>query len=233
MLAFDTDLAPIVGQQITLSPGASADTHARVDLLLARAAAPFVSEVLGGNTTECDVVVKGVVGGEARGWRYDAATAMFESDRAGEAAMDDPTLRALAEQAGQELTYTCHTPGAGLRAGLDRDGDGAYDRDELDAGTEPDNPGSILGACNDGIDNDGDGTIDGGDVGCDGTTANIENPGCNDGYDNNNDGLIDLMDPTCMSASGVELVPEPASVAALLALVLSFGVLGRRRVSNA
>ena len=57
VLAFDTNLAPIVGQQVTLSsdvnnPGA----NNRVTLLLARAAAG-----------ECDVVVKTVLAGQERG----------------------------------------------------------------------------------------------------------------------------------------------------------------------
>src|SRR5262249_4570653 len=39
--------------------------------------------------------------------------------------------------AGQELTYTCVPPGSGIRMGIDRDEDGLFDRDELDAGTDP------------------------------------------------------------------------------------------------
>ncbi len=48
MLAFDSNLAPIVGQQVTLTAGSGADVHARIDLLEARAAAG-----------ECDLVVHG------------------------------------------------------------------------------------------------------------------------------------------------------------------------------
>ena len=59
MLAFDTDLAPIVGQQITLTSTNSVLAGQRIDLLLQRAAATFTSKVLGGTTTECEVVVKG------------------------------------------------------------------------------------------------------------------------------------------------------------------------------
>jgi hypothetical protein len=92
---------------------------------------------------------------------------------------------------------------------LDRDEDGELDSDERDAGTNPGNAGSVLGACNDGIDNDGDGNVDwnGGplsepaDPGCASETANIENPECDDGFDNDNDGTADLFDAHCASAS--------------------------------
>ncbi|MEO6029341.1 MAG: hypothetical protein ABIR79_20955, partial [Candidatus Binatia bacterium] len=142
MMAFDSDIAPIVGQQITLTSTNGAVTNPRVDLLLQRAAVPFVSKVLGGNVTECDVVVKGTVAGEARGWvRNSGGT--FTSDRGAEAALSDAALRALSAVVGQELTYTCVPPGSGTRIGIDRDLDGHRDRDELDAGSDPADPGSI------------------------------------------------------------------------------------------
>jgi hypothetical protein len=55
-------------------------------------------------------------------------------------------VRALANTPGQELTFTCVPPGSGERIGVDRDEDGFYDRDELDAGTDPANPDSFPGA---------------------------------------------------------------------------------------
>ena len=145
MLAFDSDLAPIVGQQITLTSSNSAAAGPRIDLLLQRAGATFTSKVLGGTTTECDVVVKGNVAGAARGWlRTSAGT--FRSDRASEPLLNDVSLRALAATAGQELTYTCVPPGSGTRIGIDRDLDTYYDRDELDAGTDPANPSDYPGS---------------------------------------------------------------------------------------
>ena len=128
MLAFDTNLAPIVGQQITLTDTNGGVADPRIDVLVARAA-----------VGECDLIVKGSVAGEARGWVRDAG-GQFLSDRASEAPSSDSALRAQAAIAGQELTYTCVPPGEGTRAGIDRDVDGYLDRDELDAGSDPADP---------------------------------------------------------------------------------------------
>jgi hypothetical protein len=129
VFAFDSNFAPIVGQQITLTSTNAATAGPRVDLLVARAAAG-----------ECDVVVKGTIDGEPRGFQR-LGSGDFKPDRAAEAPLGDAALRALADTAGQELTYTCVPPGSGKRIGIDRDADAALDGDELDAGT---NPGSNL-----------------------------------------------------------------------------------------
>jgi YVTN family beta-propeller protein len=138
VLAFDTTFAPIVGQQVTLTPDSTSDpaVDARIDLLRQRADTAFalVDQPL---ARECDLVVKGNVAGIPRGYLFDPATDLFRSDRALEAALGDTALRALAESDGQELTYTCVPPGSGLRIALDRDGDSFFDRDELDAGSDP------------------------------------------------------------------------------------------------
>ncbi|HEV7733974.1 MAG TPA: hypothetical protein VGR62_17520 [Candidatus Binatia bacterium] len=131
MFEFDANLKPAVGQQITLDDGNAATVGPRVDLLLGR---DF--------TGDCQVVVKGTIDGEQRGFlRLAAGT--FQSDRAAEPAHSDAAVRALAGVAGQALTYTCVPPGEGTRIGVDRDGDGYFDRDELDAGSDPANAASI------------------------------------------------------------------------------------------
>src|SRR5262245_57284019 len=130
MFAFDSNLKPIVGQQTTLTSTNAATVGPRVDLLIQRAAAG-----------DCDVVVKGTLSGEQRG-AVRLASGQFRRDRAGEPLLSDAQLRALAT-AGQELTYTCVPPGDGTRIGIDRDGDGFFDRDELDAGSDPADPASI------------------------------------------------------------------------------------------
>ena len=232
MLAFDSDLPPIAGQQVTLGPGADVAIHDRVTLLIERASAPFVSKHLGGETRECDLIARGRLGGETRAFLYEPDLGRFVTDRAAEAPLADAALRALAEEPLQELTYTCVPAGSGRRAALDRDRDGVRDGDERDAGTDPANPGSVVGACSDGIDNDGDGLADLADGGCASAAASIENPQCDDGFDNDNDSLVDLLDPDCGSASGVEFVPEPGRAAAGLAILAAAAAWGWRRRST-
>jgi YVTN family beta-propeller protein len=139
ILAFDTTFAPIVGQQVTLTSTNAAAVGDRIGLMIARAMTSFTLVGQPG-ARECDLVVKGTVAGEARGYLMNGATGQFQSDRAAEPTLSDAQLRALAGTAGQELTYTCAPPGSGTRMALDRDGDGIFDRDELDAGSDPADP---------------------------------------------------------------------------------------------
>jgi cysteine-rich repeat protein/YVTN family beta-propeller protein len=140
MHEFPSNLLPIVGQQITRRAGAPAAVETRLDLLVARA-----------DLGECDLTVKGTVAGEARGWQRSGG--VFLPDRSAEPSISDAGLRALANTAGQELTYTCTPPGSGRRVGIDRDLDGYFDRDELDAGSDPADAASIPGeaVCGDGV----------------------------------------------------------------------------------
>ena len=130
MLQFDNDIAPIVGQQVTLNATNSVVAGPRIDLMIARAAASFTSLLLDGVTTECELVVKGTVGGAAHGWTR-LASGMFQrdDDPAQSALVDDPTQRGLATSEGP-LTYTCVAPGSGIRAGIDRDLDTVLDADD-------------------------------------------------------------------------------------------------------
>jgi YVTN family beta-propeller protein len=114
VLAFDTDLAPIVGQQVTLTSTNGVAVNPRIDLLVARAQAPFTSKVLGGNVRECDLVAKVAFGGRVHGYSYDVASGMWMPDD-GSANVADSQLRARAATAGQEVTYTAVPPGSGRR----------------------------------------------------------------------------------------------------------------------
>ncbi len=103
MLAFDSNLAPIVGQQITLTQSNGDLVSQRIDLLEARAEA-----------RECELVVKGRVGGDAAGFLYQNDGTFLRS-RSTDPPISDSDLRALAGSAGGELTFTCCPPGTGAR----------------------------------------------------------------------------------------------------------------------
>jgi YVTN family beta-propeller protein len=117
MMAIDSDLAPIVGQQVTLTATNAAAAAPRIDLLLQRAQAPFVSKELGGATTECALVARVVEGGVSRGLVYNPATRVFAASDGSQ--RSDAAVRALATVAGQEVTYTCTPPGSGPRIAFD------------------------------------------------------------------------------------------------------------------
>ena len=129
LLAFDTDLAPIVGQQVTLTSTNPATVGPRIDLLIERAQTDFIL-LNHQRPTECDLIVKGTINGKARGWVMNNSTGMFTSDRADEPPLTDIELREFSAQQGQELTYTCVPPGSGWRMGVDRNNDGISDGSE-------------------------------------------------------------------------------------------------------
>lgn len=109
MLAFDSDLAPVVGQQVTLDATNAAVVAPRIDLLRARALTGFVSKAVGGNVTECELVVRGVVGSRATTFVLKS-DGTYARDDAG-TAISEASLRDLARTPGQQLTYTCMPPG--------------------------------------------------------------------------------------------------------------------------
>lgn len=120
IFAFDTVLAPVVGQQVTLCETCPVETLQRLDTLVQRAA-------VSGPLPECDLVVKGVWNGEARGaLRLEGGR--FQSDRLVEL-LTLAELQALGQAGGNHLTFTCAPPNSGRRMGIDRDLDGVLDRD--------------------------------------------------------------------------------------------------------
>jgi len=125
MLAFPTNLAPIVGQQITLGAANSPAVTARVDLLRRRA-----------DAGDCDLVAKAEIDDVEAGFVYVGA-GLFRTDRRVRPPVSDAALRSLATEFGHPVTYTCVPRGSGLRIGIDRDGDGVLDGDERDALTDP------------------------------------------------------------------------------------------------
>ena len=117
MLAFDSNLAPIVGQQVTLTTASRQRRDRRIDLLEARAAAG-----------ECELVVHGLLGGRVSGFLYDPATGKFTPDTAHGAKLTDHALRALRRIG--PLTFTAVPRQSGRRIALDRDLDGVLNGDD-------------------------------------------------------------------------------------------------------
>ncbi len=138
-LAFDTDLAPIVGQQVTLRADNGDVAGPRIDLLQTRARMPFVSRLLGEGVTECDVIAKARIGDRVRGFLLQIDGTYATDD--GSPAISDASLRAYAVEPGSEITYTAVPPGSGRRLGLDRDLDGALDGVDGTPGEEPEDGG--------------------------------------------------------------------------------------------
>jgi hypothetical protein len=131
MLAFDSDVSPVVGQQVTVTAQSASAGSARLGLLAQRALVTTPRR-------ECDLIGKGSIAGTARGF-------VLQRDRtlAGDRAADAPVgIDALvASLTGADaITFTCMPAGSGRRAGIDRDRDGRLDGDEIDAGTDPADP---------------------------------------------------------------------------------------------
>lgn len=129
MLAMDSNLAPIVGQQVTLAGIGSAAIRARIALLQDRAEA-----------NECDLTAKFSLLGCEVGLLY-VGNDRFKMNRQASIPLRSEALRALA-LIGRDVTYTCVPKGAGTRVALDRDEDGVWDGDEEHAGTNPADPTS-------------------------------------------------------------------------------------------
>jgi DNA-binding beta-propeller fold protein YncE len=130
ILAFPTNLAPVVGQQITLRSSSTAAVGSRVNLLRQRA-----------DAGECDLVAKTRIDDDEAGFLY-VGSGLFVRDRRGQPPITDAALRNLARELGRPVTYTCVPSGSGERVGVDRDGDGSWDGDERRAHTDPADPNS-------------------------------------------------------------------------------------------
>ncbi len=120
--AFPSNVAPIVGQQVTLRGDSGPDVIARIDLMQQRAATPYVTP---DSAMECDLVAKGVLNNQQRGYLFNPATGNFTDDRG--ATITPAALRAQARVAGQQVTFTCAYSGGGRRIGIDRNNDGTLD----------------------------------------------------------------------------------------------------------
>jgi hypothetical protein len=130
LLEFPTGQVATVGHAITFDGTNNSDPQllAEFDTLLS---------VL--NQGKIDLVVQGFFGGIPRSFRCTTVSptaADCQPDRQAEAVLDAASLRDMAASGG-ELTFLAAPVGSGQRMGLDRDGDGFFDRDEIDAGSNP------------------------------------------------------------------------------------------------
>jgi DNA-binding beta-propeller fold protein YncE len=215
-LAFPSDLAPIVGQQVTLTSSNAAAASPRIQLLIERAGTRYDSLMVGGDVPECDLIAKGSVAGQARGW-FMQPNGTFNDDVGGN--IIDAALRSLATTEGP-ITYTCAPPGSGQRMGIDRDLDSVLDGiDNCPATANPgqsDGDGDGLGdACDLSADSDGDGVLDG-DDNCPGDSNATQDDFdgddlgdvCDD--DDDNDGLLDTVETdTNVFASASDTGSDP------------------------
>ena len=114
MLVFPSNLAPIAGQQLTVSAASPRSTaaRARLDLLLSRAS------VLG-TRPECELVAQGVLAGRRFSALLNSAGSFTRADAAG-TLVDVDALYDAADGAGNSITWTCVPPGSGLRIEIGR-----------------------------------------------------------------------------------------------------------------
>lgn len=232
MLAFPTDLAPAVGQQVTLRANNFGVVGGRIGNFRARAGGAFESLILGGTTTQCDLVVEGQVGGARRGWLYDPGTDLYTDDLG--VTIDEATLTAYATSDGP-LTFTCVPPGSGVRLAHNRDrdvwNDGVDNCPNAHNDLQTDTDGDLAGdACDQ--DDDGDTLLDfyetntgsfGGpfDAGTDPLLADTDGDGLDDGVE-----VAAGSDPTDPN----DPAPPPIPALPLFAAVaLAAGLLGAAR----
>jgi cytochrome c peroxidase len=116
MMVFESNFAPIVGQQVTLTCANAVAAAARIDLLLTRA-----------GQDECHLVAVIADKHGSEGLLYSGG--VFLRDSASKPALSDAALRAKADSK-TSVTYTCVPKGNGRRIAIDRDLDGVLDGDE-------------------------------------------------------------------------------------------------------
>lgn len=191
MLAMDSNMAPVIGQQVTLTSSNSAAAIPRISL--------FKSQMDAGNA---ELIVKARINNRQRGW-FRMADGSYQSDDAFADPITEPELLQLAQTAEQELTFTAVPPGTAIRMGVDRDNDGELDfvdncpsvanADQADSNSDGIGdacPASCLGD----FDNDGDvDGIDASTFGADfGSQTCLSGTLCEGDFDN--DGDVDGLD---------------------------------------
>jgi hypothetical protein len=174
--AFPTNAAPVVGWQVRVAPPVDAQTLSDIDLMVAQHAL---------NPSRCDVVVKGMIENEPRGFVLiqTAPSVVFQSDA--DALLPLADVLDLADDS-SGLTFTAVPPGSGPRIGINQDLDCLSDG--VDAQPQLKNVGDF----------DADGDVDFGDFGalqlCFGAAGNAVAEPCRCAFDADDDGDVDARD---------------------------------------
>lgn len=122
IMAFDSDLAPIIGQQVTLTNTNLSEVEDRIDLLIAEAETQWPET----GQRHCELVVTGVVDGELRGWlKLSGDTFLIDKQTDPNWSKQDLLNHAAADPS-HALTFTCVPPGSGFRMAIDRDRDSLW-----------------------------------------------------------------------------------------------------------
>lgn len=159
MHAMDSNMVPVIGQQITLNQANLTLATPRIQLMTAEMDTEGLNQV----------IVKGVIAGVARGWvRLNDGT--YQSDDATEVPLTEAQLFQLAQAADQQLTFTAVPKGTAIRMAVDRDNDLILDQND----NCPSTPN------NDQADTDADGIGDACPEDC---VADFDNDGDVDGID--------------------------------------------------
>ncbi|MCB0793188.1 MAG: hypothetical protein KDB88_00495, partial [Flavobacteriales bacterium] len=110
------DAGPAVGHRRTINGaiGSAADIT-------------FMKTLANDKPSEYGMIVKGIYGGEHRGFYYTGSDT-YQSDAAGETMTHAQLINSA--QAGEPLSWTIVHPSMAVRAGVDEDGDGILDQDD-------------------------------------------------------------------------------------------------------
>jgi DNA-binding beta-propeller fold protein YncE len=119
VMASETNFAPIVGQQVTLTSTNAAIVAPRIQLMMERA-----------ELGECDLVAKQHKADREHGYLYQGG-GMFKADSRKHGPLSDASLRLqLKLKRHSSITYTCVPPASGVRIALDRDENGVLNGDQ-------------------------------------------------------------------------------------------------------
>jgi hypothetical protein len=133
MQCFDTGTAPTVGYSRTARASNKTDSAVLADIALLEARA-----VAG----DCELIVRGTVGGVQRSWQFLTASQTYRADRSsGGSVARSALLNALSVD--DAITFLGVLPGSGARMGGDRDVDGFLDADDPNP-TTPNGPPVIV-----------------------------------------------------------------------------------------